>query len=1286
MRAPEPIAVVGLSCPSPQAAGADVFWRLLCAGTGSGEPGGRGDDSPDFDPAFFGIAPHVADAMDPRQRLALELARGALESACIEPAALRSTRTGLFVGDMSDPQVHRLSYVLGLRGPGLGVGAGLSAAPDAVHQACEGLRRGGCEIALAGGAHLDAGSGGSGGLVVLKTLTRAQRDGDRIHALIRGGASYTTRVDGPSTEGRTAFLFTGQGSQRVGMGRELYAAFPAFARAFDEVCEAVGGDLKAVVFGEDEALLARTEFTQPAIFAVEVALFRLLESWGALPDALSGHSIGEIAAAHVAGVLSLADAARLVGARGRLMQALPEGGVMVAVMASEDQVRPLLSGFEDRAGIAAVNGPKAVVLSGLAEVVDEIVAALKGQGIKSRALKVSHAFHSPLMAPMLDEFGAVAHELTYHSAHIPIVSTVTGRLTDVATADYWVRHVPATVRFHDAIRALERDGVTTFVELGPDAVCTAMGKSCVEGEDIRFVPTLRRKRPEAETLFGALGDVVERGGSIEWESFAGDSAERAALRDVLTDPASGAVTLTGSLAPSTDLSFAHVTPLELALHAGKVTGAERVDELTLEAPLPAPGRGTVQLCLSVTEADSELRRTVHLHSRAEQDGPWTRHATGVLSQAGTRDASVPAPAAVRAKAAPVAEAAPALALADAEEDQVDSVALGRGALFAEEWAGLDTVTGPDGHDRFAVVGRGVAQMASAAVLGLDYDEFPDLTALAASGRVPGTVVVPFLERSGAEPGAARSVVGRVLSLVQEWLADERFAASRLVLLTRGAAGDDPAGAALWGLVRAAATEHPGRFALVDTDDDPTSRALLPAVFATDEPETTVRAGALFARRLSPLDAAAEGGAGFGRGAVLVTGGTGTFGALVARHLVRAHGVKELVLTQRQGAAGAEADGLVRELTGLGARMVRVDVCDIADRRQARALLESVPRLSAVVHTAAFLDDVRVTALTADRLDAVFGATAQAAWNLHELTRDLGQDPAAFVVFSSAAGVFGSAGQADSASAGCYVDALVRRRVAEGLPGLSLVWGPWDDVPGTVEEGLALFDAARATAACAVVPAPVDLGAMRGASGELPPLLRKAGHAPPRGAGGQGGAVVSAPGGDALRERLLALPEGERADVVLDMVRTQVAKALRWGDPRAVPADRTFEALGFDSLSTFELRNALGALTGLRLSATVLFDYPDPAVLSAYLLSRLLPEAEPAALVLDQIDVLAAMVAAIGPDDALRATAEVRLRTVLSGLSSATIPAQRHTVADEIETATADELLELIDAEFDARKA
>ncbi|UQI45065.1 acyltransferase domain-containing protein [Streptomyces sp. HU2014] len=346
-----------------------------------------------------------------------------------------------------------------------------------------------------------------------------------LDALIEGAPAAGT-VTGRAGTGRLAYLFTGQGAQRPGMGAELHRAFPAYADAFDEVCAALDAHLphplREIVDDPDPARLARTEYTQPATFAVEVALFRLLESFGLRPDVLAGHSIGEIAAAHAAGVLTLDDAARLVAGRGRLMQALPEGGVMVAVLASEADVLPLLEGRTATVGVAAVNGPNSVVLAGERAAVEEIAALLKAEGRKTRALPVSHAFHSPLMEDVLAPFHALIEDTAFGEPEIPLVSTLTGLPAgdDIRTPGYWVRHVRGAVRFADAVRTLEDQGVTTFVEIGPDAPLTGLAKSCLTApEDAALVPTLRRARPEVRTLTAALAQAHVRGADVDWQAF-----------------------------------------------------------------------------------------------------------------------------------------------------------------------------------------------------------------------------------------------------------------------------------------------------------------------------------------------------------------------------------------------------------------------------------------------------------------------------------------------------------------------------------------------------------------------------------------------------------------------------------------------------------------------------------------------------------------------------------------------------------------------------------------------
>jgi mycoketide-CoA synthase len=361
-----------------------------------------------------------------------------------------------------------------------------------------------------------------------------------LEALARGEPAPGV-VRGVACQGKTAFMFTGQGAQRPGMGAGLYASFPAFRDALNAVCASLdshlGRSLRDLMFAargtEEAVLLDHTEFTQPALFALEVALYRLVKSFGVLPDYLVGHSIGELAAAHVAGVLSLSDACKLVAARGRLMGALPEGGTMLAVEASEEEIAASLECFEGSVSIAAVNGPRAVVISGAAEAIAELEPRFVEDGCRTTRLRVCHAFHSPMMEPMLEEFERVAAELTFKPPTIPVVSNLTGAQgdgDDLASPGYWVRHVREAVRFADGVATLERAGVTRFLELGPDGVLAMLTDRCLSAktsERALLVPALKRRRPETEALMGFLATVDAAGIAVDWRTlFAGRGSHR----------------------------------------------------------------------------------------------------------------------------------------------------------------------------------------------------------------------------------------------------------------------------------------------------------------------------------------------------------------------------------------------------------------------------------------------------------------------------------------------------------------------------------------------------------------------------------------------------------------------------------------------------------------------------------------------------------------------------------------------------------------------------------------
>jgi polyene macrolide polyketide synthase len=1042
-------------------------------------------------------------------------------------------------------------------------------------------------------------------------------------AAVAAGEPAANAIEGTARDAelRVAFLFTGQGAQRAGMGRELYRAFPAFRAALEEVCAMLDEHLERPVL---EVLLARegtpaaellddTMFTQAGLFALEFALLALLESWGVRPDYLAGHSIGELTAAFAAGVFSLQDACRLVAARGRLMSALPGGGAMVAVQASREEALESLAGFEHRVSLAAVNGPAAVVLSGDEGPVGELAQAWERRGRKVKRLRVSHAFHSPRMEGMLAELLEVARSVSFQAPRIPVVSNLTGGPAgeELCAPEYWVRQVRETVRFADGVGWLADQGVGGFLELGPDGVLSAMALDCLRergadtgtgsgvGKGAVAAAVLKGGQPEGRSLLGALAEMWTYGATVDWAAMFREAGARR---------------------------------VELPTYT-----FQRRRHWIEGAPLARPRQGwryRVQwkpIALAPAPALSGTWLAI-LPATAHED-PWIEALTDALEARGAHLVRVPVDGVEVTREELAGSLRKALDTLDGSEKSVD----GSDSIYGSEKVdGPDPVYGSENVDKTDAL-HGPSETPVAGVISLLALEERALPVYASvPGGVAGTVaLVQALE--DAEIGAPMWLLTRGAMAVAP---SERVAAA--------------VQAHVWGLGAVLALEYPRRWGgMVDLPEALEEHVvdLVAGVLADagGEDQMAVREAGVFARRLVRAHEGEQAPTGeqapadswtAPRGTTLITGGTGGLGPHVARWMAKA-GAEHVLLVSRRGAEAPGAQELRTEIEGMGAE-VTLAACDVADREQLEALIASIPAerpLRAVVHAAGVLDDGVIDSLNAERIDRVLAPKAHGALHLHELTRDM--DLTAFVLFSSIAGTLGGGGQASYAAANAFMDALAADRRAQGLPAVSVAWGAWAG-EGMVAEtarkvGGGVASQAGENAAAQTAP-PVrrhGIGAMAPEKAiealrralnreeiavaiadirweEFAPVFALAGRRPliedlpevaAAVAGAEGGYRDEAKASE-LRRRVADTPVEKRGEVMLEVVRIEVARVLGHPSAAAVDASRAFKALGFDSLLAVELRNRLDGTTGLELPATLIFDYPTPAALAEHLLDRL----------------------------------------------------------------------------------
>ncbi|MCK8516803.1 SDR family NAD(P)-dependent oxidoreductase [Methylonatrum kenyense] len=1016
-----------------------------------------------------------------------------------------------------------------------------------------------------------------------RTVIRATDHRELREALARhpGGSASAHRA----TEPVIAFLFTGQGSQYAGMARGLAMREPAFREALRECQNLLDGELEQplerILYPDrgGEAVLNDTANTQPALFAVEYALARLLESWGIRPSVVMGHSVGEYVAACVAGVFSLEDGLRLIAARGRLMSALPREGGMLAVLAPAGQVEAdLRASGEQDVSVAAYNGPENVVLSGRSDALGRLGQAFERQGYRVVPLQVSHAFHSPLMEPMLEAFAEVAGRIRYARPTIEVVSNVTGaRSRDgMTSADYWVRHIRQPVRFHEGVQALVASGADAVLELGPHPVLSAMGQACLAdhpGREPEWLYTLAREAPDRDGLLNTVAALYRLGAEIDW------AGVHAAAGHVSID------------LPTYPWQRKRYWFMSRSGQGTSATGAPAQAEAdwfhTLRWEVAGPAKAGEQR----NGADPGAAR----HWLVFADTGGVGHALAEeLRARGHRVLLCHAGSAFR---------------------QRNDMAVELDPERAEHYQRL--------------LSEHLADHSKA------LDGVVHLWSLDAGERAP---------ESPEELDRARLLgCESVTRFHQALAAHAREFAPRLWLVTRGAqcptgTGQALAQAPLWGLGRVLSLEHPddwgGLVDLAPTDSARTAALALCAELLSgdDEDQVALRDGERHVPRLVSAQVASTAPLKLDpQASYLVTGGLGRLGMRLARWLAD-RGARTLVLTGRTGVPGREAwDSLgaehpaarvVEEIRALEGREVTVIpvAADVADQDAMAAVFRrfgtELPALGGVIHAAGLIETRSLDTLAPEDLERVFRAKVTGAWVLDRLCRSA--EPAFFVLFSSAAAVWGSAGLAHYAAANQFLDALAQWRHAQGLPALSVNWGWWEGGGSSLEldELFRRYGVRRMPAAAALSALEVllsgDAPQMTVASVDWPvfrpvyearrrrPLLARLGTGEPVGEAG----VDQEPGEPELLAAVREAPPDEALQLLQDHIREQVAGILRADVLDLRDDGQGFFSLGMDSLMTVQLRRRLDAAFGLRLPSTAAFQHPSVRALAKYLLEVL----------------------------------------------------------------------------------